>query len=79
MFVALAALANMMLEPLTGWTLQSLLDLLFRPLAWLMGIPGEHLATVGSSLGLDGRSRLILTYALCGFSNLGSVGSCWAG
>ncbi len=64
----------MMLEPLTGWTLQSLLGLVFRPLAWLMGIPGEHLATVGSSLGLDGRSWLILTYALCGFSNLGSVG-----
>ncbi|MFC3125291.1 NupC/NupG family nucleoside CNT transporter [Pseudoroseomonas globiformis] len=94
-FVALAALVNMVLEPLTGWTLQSGLGLAFQPLAWLMGVPAEHLSTVGASLGtkvvlnefvaylsfanggglgLDERSRLILTYALCGFSNLGSVG-----
>jgi CNT family concentrative nucleoside transporter len=32
-----------------------------------------ELATSGG-LGLDARSRLILTYALCGFANFGSVG-----
>jgi CNT family concentrative nucleoside transporter len=32
-----------------------------------------ELAT-GGGLGLDARSRLILTYALCGFTNFGSVG-----
>ncbi|MFC4168827.1 NupC/NupG family nucleoside CNT transporter [Teichococcus aestuarii] len=94
-FVALVALANMAVEPLTGWSLQALAGLGFRPVAWLMGVPPEHLATVGTSLGvrlvvnefvayldlatggglgLDTRSRLILTYALCGFANLGSVG-----
>ena len=29
---------------------------------------------MGGGLGLDTRSALILTYALCGFANLGSVG-----
>ncbi len=29
---------------------------------------------MGGGLGLDARSRLILTYALCGFTNFGSVG-----
>ncbi len=29
---------------------------------------------MSGGLGLDARSRLILTYALCGFANLGSVG-----
>jgi CNT family concentrative nucleoside transporter len=29
---------------------------------------------MGGGLGLDARSALILTYALCGFANLGSVG-----
>jgi CNT family concentrative nucleoside transporter len=99
-FVALVALANMALEPLTGWSLQGLAGLLFRPLAWLMGVPDEHVPTVAASLGvktvlnefiaylelaqsgglsLDGRSRLILTYALCGFSNFGAVGIMLAG
>lgn len=99
-FVALVTLADMILRPLTGWSLQELAGLLFRPLAWMMGIPGEQVATVAGSLGiklvlnefvaylqlatsgglgLDGRSRLILTYALCGFSNFGSVGIMLAG
>jgi CNT family concentrative nucleoside transporter len=29
---------------------------------------------MSGGLGLDARSRLILTYALCGFTNFGSVG-----
>jgi CNT family concentrative nucleoside transporter len=94
-FVALVALANMMLEPLTGLTLQRIAGFIFWPLAFAMGIPAESAATVGASLGtkvvvnefvaylelatsgglgLSERSRLILTYALCGFTNFGSLG-----
>ena len=94
-FVALVALANEMLEPLTGLTLQRLAGWLFWPLAWAMGVPAAECATVGRLLGvkvvvnefvsylelastggagLSERSRLILTYALCGFTNFGSVG-----
>lgn len=94
-FVALVALANQVLEPLTGLTLQRLAGWLFWPFAWMMGVPAEECATVARSLGikvvvnefvsylelassggagLSERSRLILTYALCGFTNFGSVG-----
>jgi CNT family concentrative nucleoside transporter len=94
-FVALVALINGMLEPLTGLTLQTLAGWLFWPLAWAMGIPAAECATVAQSLGikvvinefvsylqlaasggagLSERSRVILTYALCGFTNFGSVG-----
>ncbi|MCX8134487.1 MAG: nucleoside:proton symporter [Roseococcus sp.] len=94
-FVALVALANEALQPLFGVSLQHLAGVVFRPLAWLMGVPGEQAGAVAASLGvklvvnefvayldlarggaegLDPRSRLILTYALCGFANLGSVG-----
>ncbi len=94
-FVALVALANQVLEPLAGVTLQHLAGWLFRPLAWAMGVPAAEAATVARSLGvkvvvnefvayldlaasggagLSERSRVILTYALCGFTNFGSVG-----
>ncbi|MDO9707541.1 NupC/NupG family nucleoside CNT transporter [Paracraurococcus lichenis] len=94
-FVALVALANAMLEPLTGLTLQRVAGIVFWPLAWAMGIPAEECATVARSLGvkvvvnefvsylelaasggagLAERSRVILTYALCGFTNFASVG-----
>jgi CNT family concentrative nucleoside transporter len=94
-FVALAGLVNMALEPLTGLTLQRIAAWLFWPLAFAMGIPAEHAGVVAASLGtkvvvnefvaflelaqsgglgLSERSRLILTYALCGFTNFGSVG-----
>ena len=94
-FVALVALVNMMLEPLTGLTLQRVFAVLFWPLAFAMGVPAESAGAVAASLGvkvvvnefvayldlatsggagLDARSRLILTYALCGFTNFGSVG-----
>jgi CNT family concentrative nucleoside transporter len=94
-FVALVALVNMAVEPLTGLTLQRIAAFLFWPVALLMGVPAEHAMTVAGSLGtkvvvnefvaflelgmsgglgLDQRSRLILTYALCGFANFGSVG-----
>jgi CNT family concentrative nucleoside transporter len=94
-FVALVALANMAIEPLTGMTLQRIAGFLFWPVALAMGVPAEHAMTVAASLGtklvlnefvaylqlgmsggagLDPRSALILTYALCGFTNFGSVG-----
>lgn len=94
-FVALVALANMAIEPLTGMTLQRIAAVLFWPVALAMGVPAEHAMTVAASLGtklvlnefvaylqlgmsggagLDPRSALILTYALCGFTNFGSVG-----
>lgn len=94
-FVALVALVNMAIAPLTGMTLQGLATFLFWPIALAMGVPPEHAMTVASSLGtrlvlnefvaylqlgmgggqgLDARSALILTYALCGFANVGSVG-----
>lgn len=94
-FVALIALANMAIEPLTGMTLQRIAAFLFWPVALAMGVPAEHAMTVAVSLGtklvvnefvaylqlgmsggagLDPRSALILTYALCGFANFGSVG-----
>lgn len=94
-FVAIVALINLALEPLTGWTLQGIMGWVLWPVAWAMGVPAGEAATVGASLGvkmiinefvsylslaqsggagLSDRSRLILTYALCGFSNLGSVG-----
>lgn len=94
-FVALVALANLAIEPLTGVTLQRIMGWVLWPVAWAMGVPAAEAATVGASLGvkmvvnefvsylelaqsggagLSERSRLILTYALCGFTNLGSVG-----
>ncbi len=94
-FVALVALANAALEPLTGLTLQRVAGWLFWPLAWAMGVPAEECAAVARLLGvkvvvnefvsylelastggagLAERSRLILAYALCGFTNFSSVG-----
>jgi CNT family concentrative nucleoside transporter len=94
-FVALVALVNMALEPVTGLTLQRIAGVLFWPLAFAMGVPAEQAGIVAQSLGvkvvvnefvaylemamsgglgLDARSRLILTYALCGFTNFGSLG-----
>ena len=94
-FVALVALANATVEPLTGLTLQQVAGWAFWPLAWAMGVPAEECATVARLLGvkvvvnefvsylelattggagLSERSRLVLTYALCGFTNFSSVG-----
>ena len=98
--VALVALLNSVLgllpdlgsEPIT---LQRLFAYLFRPVMWLIGIPGPETATAAQLMStktvlnefiayvdlahlgpdaLSARSRLILTYALCGFANFGSLG-----
>jgi len=93
-FVALVALANEILSPLGGLTLQRIAAWIFWPVAWAMGVPVAEATSVAhfvglkvvvnefvaylelgqSGGGLAQRTRLILTYALCGFTNFGSVG-----
>ncbi|WP_041778447.1 NupC/NupG family nucleoside CNT transporter [Beijerinckia indica] len=76
-------------------TLQGLFAWLFKPIMWLIGIPGQDIETAARLMGtkmvlnefvayldlahlsgesLEPRSRLMLTYALCGFANFGSLG-----
>jgi CNT family concentrative nucleoside transporter len=66
--IALVALVNRILGDLPlppAWphTLQGLFALPFRPLAWLIGLDWH-----------DTHARLVMTYALCGFANFGSLG-----
>ena len=98
-FIGLIALLN----GLTGWlggfagapdlTIQAMLGWLFRPLAWIVGIPWEDAGLAGSFIGqklianefvayldflrhreeLAASTRAIVTFALCGFANFGSV------
>jgi concentrative nucleoside transporter, CNT family len=98
--IALVSLVNMALGLLPHWggagfTLQRLFAYGFRPVMWLIGIPGAETATAATLMGtktvlnefvayvdlahvppelLGDRSRLILTYAMCGFANFGSAG-----
>ncbi|HVB16398.1 MAG TPA: nucleoside transporter C-terminal domain-containing protein [Stellaceae bacterium] len=98
--IALVSLVNSalgLLPDLAGApvTLQRLFAYAFRPLVWLIGIPGPETGAAAALLGtktvlnefiayvdlahlpaaaLSPRSRLIMTYALCGFANFGSLG-----
>jgi concentrative nucleoside transporter, CNT family len=98
--IALVSLANAalgLLPDLVGApvTLQRLFAYAFRPVMWLIGIPGPETAVAATLMGtktvlnefiayvdlahlpaaaLGPRSRLIMTYALCGFANFGSLG-----
>lgn len=98
--VALVALADAILAAAaapfgSAPTIGGILGTLFRPLAWLIGIPWSETGTAGTLLGkkfvlneflayldlaqlpasgISERTRLILTYALCSFANLGSLG-----
>lgn len=100
-FIALVALVNGVLGPVGGWiglpglNLEMILGFLFRPLAWVMGVPWAEADAVGTLLGLktaanefvaysrfedisaenqlSEKSRVIATYALCGFSNFSSI------
>src|SRR3954453_6052935 len=98
--VALVSLANSILGLLPAWggeaiSLQRLFAYAFRPVMWLIGIPGPETATAASLMAtktvlnefiayvdfsklpadaLSPHSRLIMTYALCGFANFGSLG-----
>jgi concentrative nucleoside transporter, CNT family len=98
--IALVTLVNYalgLLPDLAGAavTLQRLFAYVFRPVMWLIGIPGPQTGAAATLMGtktvlnefiayvdlahlpngaLDDRSRLIMTYALCGFANFGSLG-----
>jgi CNT family concentrative nucleoside transporter len=98
--IALVSLVNAALGLLPDFagapvTLQRLFAYPFRPIMWLIGIPGPQTAAAAALMGtktvlnefiayvdlahlppdaLDARSRLIMTYALCGFANFGSLG-----
>jgi concentrative nucleoside transporter, CNT family len=98
--IALVSLGNAMLGllPAIGGeavTLQRLFAYAFRPVMWLIGIPGPETEAAAALMGtktvlnefiayvdlsklpadaLSERSRLIVTYALCGFANFGSLG-----
>jgi concentrative nucleoside transporter, CNT family len=98
--IALVSLANSvlgLLPDLAGapLTLQRLFAFAFRPVMWLIGVPGPETAAAATLMGtktvlnefvayvdlanlppsaLSPRSRLIMTYALCGFANFGSLG-----
>ena len=98
-FVGLIAVMN----GITGWlggfagapqlTIQEMLGWLFRPLAWMIGVPWQDAGAAGSFIGqklianelvayldflrqreaLTESTRVIVTFALCGFANFGSV------
>jgi concentrative nucleoside transporter, CNT family len=98
--IALVSLVNLALGLLPGFagaplTLERVFAYAFRPVMWLIGIPGPQVAAAAALMGtktvlnefvayvdlahlpagvLDARSRLIMTYALCGFANFGSLG-----
>jgi concentrative nucleoside transporter, CNT family len=98
--IAVVSLINFTLALLPAFggaplTLQRLFACAFRPIMWLIGIPGPQVAAAATLMGtktvlnefvayvdlahlpaaaLDPRSRLIMTYALCGFANFGSLG-----
>jgi CNT family concentrative nucleoside transporter len=98
--IALVSLANSALGllPEIGGekiSLQRLFAYAFRPVMWLIGIPGPDTAAAAALMGtktvlnefiayvdlsklpadaMSERARLIMTYALCGFANFGSLG-----
>jgi len=71
-FVALVAMLNFLL----GWTgslvgidglsLQQILGFILRPLAWVMGVPWEDTAYVGSLIGLKATLNEFVAYAQFG-------------
>jgi CNT family concentrative nucleoside transporter len=97
--IALVSLANSILGLLPEIdgekiSLQRLFAYAFRPIMWLIGIPGSETGAAASLMAtktvlnefiayvdlsklppeaLSPHSRLILTYALCGFANFGSL------
>ena len=95
-FIAFVAMFNYFFGFL-GTSMEGVLGFIFKPFAYLMGVPWEEAGRVGSLLGqktvlnefiaydamtkmngdvataLSDRSTIIATYALCGFSNFGSI------
>ena len=95
-FIALIAMFNYFFN-IVGTSLEGILGFIFRPIAFVMGVPWDEAASVGTLLGqktvlnefiayteltkinqnaataLSQSSTIIATYALCGFSNFGSL------
>ena len=95
-FIAFVAMFNYVFS-LFGTSMEEILGWIFKPLAFLMGVPWEETSQVGTLLGqktvlnefiaydslakmnadastmLSERSTVISIYALCGFSNFGSI------
>ncbi len=71
-FVALVALLNAMLGwtgglvGLEGLSLQSILGFALRPLAWVMGVPWQDTAYVGSLIGIKATLNEFVAYAQFG-------------
>ncbi|MEN8221178.1 MAG: nucleoside transporter C-terminal domain-containing protein, partial [Pseudomonadota bacterium] len=56
-------------------TLQGILGVVMAPLTFFIGIPYSEILTTGSLMGTKVvRSKIIMTYAMCGFANIGSLG-----
>ncbi len=95
-FLGLVAVINWTLSLLPGGlSVQSILGVLFWPIAAVMGVPSEEITTLSQLLGtkivatelvaysdlgamvkagtVSPRTRMIASFALCGFANLGSV------
>jgi CNT family concentrative nucleoside transporter len=71
-FVALVALLNAMLGwsgslvGVDGLSLQTILGFLLRPLAWVMGVPWQDTAYVGSLIGIKASLNEFVAYAQFG-------------
>ena len=103
-FIALIALINGMLGGIGEWFNQPELSLgiilgwIFKPLAWVMGVPWSDAEVAGHMIGikltvnefvgysefstylginppveLSDKTKAIITFALCGFANFGSI------
>lgn len=103
-FIALIALINGMLGGIGEWfnqpdlSLGMILGWIFKPLAWVMGVPWNEAEVAGHMIGikltvnefvgysefsaylgatppmeLADKTKAIITFALCGFANFGSI------
>ena len=79
-FISFVAMVNYFLS-FGGTSMEEIFGVIFRPLAWTMGVPWNEAQLVGMLMGkkivlteLVARSAIISTYALCGFSNFASIG-----
>jgi CNT family concentrative nucleoside transporter len=68
-FVAIVAMLNGFLGPVGGWigipglNLEMILGFLFRPLAWVMGVPWSEADSVGTLLGLKTAVNEFVAYS----------------
>lgn len=76
-FVAIIALINGIIDGIGGWfgftnaSLESIFGYVLAPLAWIMGVDWSDANLAGS---LIGQKLAIISFALCGFANFGSIG-----